>query len=162
LQTKRARRDAETEPGDDQYAAWSPDGQRIVFISTRSGTGQVWLMNADGSNQRQLTFDPREKDQVPDWKPDGTQIAYECVPAICVMQADGTSQTQLTSPSGEAGDFGPAWSPDGTQIAFVRFLNDADRNVYIMNADGSDPHAVHPTGLQAVPAWQPRGGDRFH
>ncbi len=151
-----------TAPGDDQYPAWSPDGRSIVFVSTRTGSGQVWLMNADGSNQRQLTFDTSDKDQVPDWKPDGTQIAYECAPAICVMNADGSDQRQLTTPSGQEDDFGPAWSPDGRQIAFVRFRNDADRNVYIMNADGSDLHAVHPAGLQAVPAWQPRGGGRVH
>jgi Tol biopolymer transport system component len=140
---------------------WLRDG-KIIYGSTASGKEDVWLMNADGSNQRQLTFDERPKDQVPDWKPDGTQITYECAPAICVMHADGSGQMLLTFPSGAAYDFGPAWSPDSTQIAFVRFLNDANRNVYIMNADGSDPHAVHPTGLQAVPAWQPRGGDRLH
>jgi Tol biopolymer transport system component len=151
-----------TAPGDDQYPAWSPDGRSIVFISTRTGIGQVWLMSADGSNQRQLTFDAGEKDQVPDWKPDGTRIAYECVPAICVMNADGSGQRRLTTPNGQEDDFGPAWSPDGRQIAFVHWIDEANHNVYVMNADGSNAYAVHPTGRQAVPAWQPRGGSRFH
>ncbi len=89
-------------------------------------------------------------------------MGYECAPAICVMNADGSGQTRLTAPSGQGYDFGPAWSPDGMRIAFLRFLDEGNRNVYIMSADGSNPHAVHPTGLQAVPAWQPAGGDRFH
>ena len=151
--------------GDNSYAAFSPNGTKIVFTSNRSGISQVWLMHADGSHQRQLTFDPQPKDQVPDWSPDGSKIAYladthgiaDIVnPSwgdIWVMNAAGHNQRQLTS---GASWYGTAWSPDGTRIATMDLPT---RTIYTINAtDGSDSQAVHPgPGPQFVPGWQPRG-----
>lgn len=144
-------------PANELYPAWSPDGDRIVFTSDATGVGQVWVMDANGSNQTQLTFDDAWKDQVPDWSPDGSKIAYAAGDPgdILVMNADGSDQHTIVS--GPTDDFGTAWSPDGDQIAFLRFDN---RTVYVVNADGSAEHAVRPFGLQAVPAWQPRGDRR--
>jgi Tol biopolymer transport system component len=142
-------------PGNDLFAAYSPDGSKIAFVSDRTGLPQVWVMDADGSDQTQLTFDALAKDQLPDWSPDGTKIAYAACEAACdiwVMDADGTDQQIAIG--GPTDDFGPAWSPDGTQIAFVRFDN---RTVYVANADGNGEYALHPLRGQAVPAWQPRG-----
>lgn len=161
------------------YPVWSPSGAKIAFIHAQSFDAdgnpldeQVWVMNADGSNAHALTTDSLMKDQVPDWSPDGSRIAYHSggfdSGGIWVMRADGSDQHQLTgcaatepSPCAGGDDFGSAWSPDGTRIAFVRTfaaLGVSNRPIYIMNADGSD---VHPllggTHLQAVPAWQPRG-----
>jgi Tol biopolymer transport system component len=163
--------------GNNAYPAYSPDrlellagcrfrrhGSKIVFTSDRTGTWQVWLMNADGSGQHQLTFDPLPKDQVPDWSPDGSKIAYladthgiadTVSPSwgdIWVMNADGSAQHPITS---GATYYGTAWSPDGTRIAT---MNMPTRTVYTVNAaDGSDPQVVHGLGLQFVPGWQPRG-----
>ena len=141
-------------PANEFNPAWSPDGERIVFNSDATGIGQVWVMDANGANATQLTFDDAWKDQVPDWSPDGSQIAYHAGDPgdILVMNADGSNQHTVVG--GPADDFGAAWSPDGEQIAFIRFN---DRTVYVVNADGSGEHAVRPFGLQAVPAWQPRG-----
>jgi dipeptidyl aminopeptidase/acylaminoacyl peptidase len=66
-----------TDPGNDLFPAWSPEGSKLVFLSTRTGVSQVWVMDADGGNPQQLTTDPAPKDQVPDWSPDGTRIAYQ-------------------------------------------------------------------------------------
>jgi len=68
------------DPAADRYPAYSPDGRRIVFLSDRSGVFQVWIMDADGHDQRQLTFDAAPKDQVPDWSPVGSKIAYVASP----------------------------------------------------------------------------------
>jgi TolB protein len=149
--------------GNNVYPAFSPNGHKIVFTSNRTGTSQVWLMNADGSNQRQLTFDSQPKDQVPDWSPNGSKIAYladthgvadmgNSWGDIWVMNANGSHQHQITH---DATDYGTAWSPDGTRIATLDFPT---RTIYTVNAaDGSDRQAVHPGGLQFVPGWQPRG-----
>jgi Tol biopolymer transport system component len=143
-----------TNPTNDVLGAFSPDGRKIVFTSDRTGVGQVYVMDADGTDQVQLTFDEAFKDQVPDWSPDGSKIAYAAGDPgdILVMNADGSNQHTIVS--GPTDDFGSAWSPDGEQIAFIRF---DDRTVRVANADGSDVHIVRAFGLQAVPAWQPRG-----
>jgi Tol biopolymer transport system component len=143
-----------TTPSNDVLGAFSPDGSHIVFTSDRTGVGQVYVMDADGTDQVQLTFDPAFKDQVPDWSPDGAKISYAAGDPgdILVMNADGSDQHTVVA--GSTDDFGTAWSPDGTQIAFLRF---DDRTVYVVDADGGSEHAVLAFGLQAVPAWQPRG-----
>jgi Tol biopolymer transport system component len=158
------------------YPAWSPDGRSIVFIhiddfdaSENPINAQVWVMNADGSNEHALTTDTLPKDQVPDWSPDGSLIAYASGAAdsegIWVMNADGSKPHQVSgclpveaSPCKAGDDFGPVWSPDGTGIAFLRAFQatgTADRPIYTMNADGSHQVRVsQETILAAVPAWQ--------
>ena len=165
--------------GNNVYPAFSPDGSKIVFTSNRTGTSQVWLMNADGSNQRQLTFDSQPKDQVPDWSPNGSKIAYladthgiadmgNSWGDIWVMNADGSGQHPITS---GATYYGTAWSPDGSRIATLDFPS---RTVYTVNAsDGNDPRqstparasSSSPAGSPAAPtrkkstASRPRGTD---
>lgn len=148
-----------TVAGNNQYATFSPDGKRIAFISDRTGVEQVWVMNADGSNQTQISHSGVTEDQVPDWSPDGKKIAFAQGSIagggggrIWVMNADGSNPVQLTSGPGD--DFGTAWSPDGQRIAFVRNFANGDRSVWTMNADGSDQQRVMPIPLtEYVPTW---------
>jgi Tol biopolymer transport system component len=140
-----------TTAGFDRFPAWSPDGSKIVFLSSRTGIAQVWVMNADGDEQTQLTFDSLPKDQVPDWSPDGSEIAFvtQTHPAggdIWVMNADGTEAHAITS---GADKLGAAWSPDGTKIATLDWPS---RTVEVMNADGTGVHAVWPGGISSCPA----------
>ncbi|NJN55447.1 MAG: hypothetical protein HC804_12240 [Anaerolineae bacterium] len=84
--------------------AWSPDNSQIAFQSTRSGNSDVYVMNADGSNVRRLTFTD-SYDGAPSWSPDGRQLvfssrrtgAYE----LWIMNADGSNQHRIpnTSPA---------------------------------------------------------------
>ncbi|MBC7543484.1 MAG: PD40 domain-containing protein [Candidatus Sericytochromatia bacterium] len=64
-----------TAEGDNLDPAWSPDGRQIAFISNREGGAELWLMDADGTNQRQVTWTRAKRANNPCWSPDGKSIA---------------------------------------------------------------------------------------
>src|SRR6202045_1048235 len=107
----------------DYEASWSPDGKKIVLISSRHGGMKVHIMDANssnhGSDMRQLTTGDAEDDS-PAWSPDGKKIAFVSIRAgvsqIFVMNADGSNQRQLTK--GKAENIHPTWAPDSERILF--------------------------------------------
>jgi Tol biopolymer transport system component len=137
--------------------AWSPDGQKIAWTSTGHGTGtDVFVMNADGSDQQNLTPKPGNQRR-PRWSPDGHAILFTAVPPgqpqpatrwgapyrdVYVMNADGSAQRNLTH-TPKAVESDPAWSPDGQHIAFSRLTGPPwEIRIVVMNADESRKHAV--------------------
>jgi TolB protein len=116
-------------------------------------------MNADGSQQRNLTGRPGQ-DYSPAWSPDGRRIAFASVrggltPSIWVMNADGARQRRLTRLSGEY----PAWSPDGRAIAFDRLtFGPTGWDIWTVNADGSHSRSlIASTADEQGAAWSPDG-----
>ncbi len=108
----------------DSEPAWSPNGTKIAFTSSRDSDPyldfEVYKMNADGSNQLRLTSNS-SWDEAPAWSPDGRKIAFESQrdgdPDVYQMDADGTDQVRLTRNPGS--DTQPIWSPNGRNLAFV-------------------------------------------
>src|SRR5215207_1619015 len=112
--------------------------EKIAFTSYRdAGDGEIYVMDAGGSNQKRLTNNPAE-DQSPAFSPDGGKIAFASLRdgngEIYVMNTDGSNQKRLTN--NPAGEGLPAWSPDGSKIVFVS-NRDGNNEIYVMNADGS-------------------------
>lgn len=140
-------------------ANWSPDGKLIAFSSSRDSFPQskIWVMNADGSNQRILS-NPQNTTGTgfgggqPVWSPDGTKILFtgqricgRAAPGgIYVVNVDGGNSRLLTNDQKNCGSYGSArWSPDGTKIlaGFApeqKGILELARQIVVMNADGSN------------------------
>jgi len=139
-------------------ADWSPDGQRIVFMSNRGGSDLGWdgydlyVMNADGSNLRRLTR-AHGWDATPAWSPDGEHIAFTSDqdgkdnPGIWLIAPDGTGPRRLSDQGAR-----PSWSPDGKKIAFMA------NGICVMDADGTNiQRLTHRPGDVGHPDWSPDG-----
>jgi len=151
-----------TEETNDFAGPWSPDGERIAFTRFGLTTSDIWVMNADGSNQVNLTDTPQIDEGFPAWSPDGRRLAYTTRSdgnnEIYVMNADGSHPVRLTD--NPADDFAPTWSPDGSRIAFASDRDNSPGvyNIYMMNADGSAvTRLTADAGSNYTPAWSPDG-----
>jgi Tol biopolymer transport system component len=144
-------------PGVDEFTpAWSADGRRLAY----QRDGAIWVMNADGSGQTQLTPGSAggEFANEPAWSPDGHQIAFHRLDSqlgIWIVSDGGGLERQLTSVRDES----PAWSPDGQTIVAERHgLPTADRLVLIRADGGGEDLLV--TGISSSnrnPSWSPDG-----
>ena len=99
---------------------------KIAFVSTRDGNREIYVMDADGKNLKNLTNSPGN-DIFPVWSPHGKKIAYisgnlgdENSLEVFVMNADGSNPKNLTKNRAEEFEW-PAWSPDGKKIAFQSY-----------------------------------------
>ncbi len=129
--------------------SWAPDG-RIVFV--REGEGSdVFVMDADGNNQINLSNTMGVNEANPSWSVSG-KIAYERGGQIWMMNADGSNQIQFPGIT-QASPSDPIWSADGSRLAFV-----SDGEIWKINADGSNEMRVTTNAsTDADPAWSPDG-----
>jgi Tol biopolymer transport system component len=159
-----------TEDANELAPTWSPDGHNIAFTSDTDEGSTIFVMAADGSNPHALVDSPGNY-AWPSWSPDGRRIVFSGSPTpgdpdrIWVVDADGGEPQALTT-QGTYGTGEPSWSPNGKLIAFISDQNgnpdsdnppDWNEDVYVMNADGSDPRQVtsQPGNDHWPPAWSP-------
>lgn len=140
----------------------SPDGRQIVWASSRitetnpEGDLEIFLMDADGRNVTQLTFNGAGiNDQWPRWSPNGRQIAFHSNVdgnvEIYLINSDGTDLTRVTEYSGI--DAFPEWSPNGKQLGIRR-----DTDIYVIDTDGGNPiRLTNETPLNQMASWSPNG-----
>jgi len=111
-------------PDEDFYPAWSPDGRRLAFVSTRSGNWDIWVMNRDGSEQQSVTVF-KGLDAAPAWNPDGKMIAFasrmfnpQNVAQLVLADAAG-GEPRLASGNPSVKQLLSAWSPNKHELAVI-------------------------------------------
>lgn len=158
--------DLVNDPGfSDWGPAWSPDGRSIAFNSNRAGVLAIWLMDADGSNQRQVSAGHGE---YPSWSPDGKRLVYAggSYYDIRMVDVDGSHDHALTSRP--AYDMAPAWSPDGTTIAYETQADyfpsvsepgmGTEMEIHVISPDGSADRRLTSDRVEDYfPAWSSDG-----
>jgi Tol biopolymer transport system component len=160
------QRNLTRKPGNETGPAWSPDGRAILFSAvppgqplwvggSRSASGpyrDVYVMNADGSDQRNLTHTTEAEDYAAAYAPDGRTIAFAAYDGsstrIFVINADGSGKRALTP---EITETNLAWSPDGRKIAFF------DAGISVVNADGSGLRRLAQNVALFDVSWSPDG-----
>lgn len=144
---------------------------RIAYVVSDCCGAEIWVVNPDGTDARNITNTPDALEYDPSWSPDGTKIVYtrfddefDFESDIWVMDADGSNQTRLTTSTDP--EFQADWSPDGSQLVYAAYTEGevitSQADLFVMNADGSNPTNV--TAGQDTdeidPAWSP-DGDRI-
>jgi dipeptidyl aminopeptidase/acylaminoacyl peptidase len=135
----------------DSQPTWSPDGSKIAFVQK---PGDLYVMNADGTNRRLLVPHPTQNVYGPRWSPDGEHIAFTrgisvglTRSEVRIVDADGTGERELAK--GAA----PSWAPDGRRLAFDGPSDDA-AFVFSIGIDGRNRRRLS-TGY--APVWSPDG-----
>ncbi len=139
---------------------WSPDGTQLLFFREgRDAILRLMVMNADGTDVRQIRGTHTPGVSPPDWSPDGSLILYTSTASgvdIATVPVTGGRSRELTSDI--AYEASATWSPDGRSIAYKR-MNGLYWEIWVMNADGSGQHRLValPNANAEAPEWSPDG-----
>lgn len=144
--------------GGTRSPVFSPDGTQVVYAFAERGPQQLWSVDTDGKNKKQLT----ECSGISNWPtftPDGKTIVFsnsrENNYELYAMASDGSSERRLTE--NDIMDIRPSVSPDGSQIAFVS-TRAGSYDVFVMNLDGSNVRRMtRGEERDDYPAWHPNG-----
>jgi Tol biopolymer transport system component len=136
----------------EDHPAISPDGQKVAFVSNRTGTAEIWTANIDGSAAKQVTFYRGPIVISPAWSPDGQQLAYTSQVGgnrdVYISGVDGSKARRLTWETSQ--EENPSWSRDGR---WIYFRSDRERvgHIWKVPVSGGTPTQVTQSeGSQAV------------
>ena len=140
---------------EDTSPDFAPDGKRFAFASRRSGSFEVWICDADGSNPRPLTSTGGPLTGTPRWSRDGTQIAFdswaEGNPEIYVISAEGGLPRRLTSDPAE--DITPSWSRDSRWVYFGSTRSGTMQIWKVSNAGGPPVQVTKHGGFEGFESF---------
>jgi Tol biopolymer transport system component len=168
---------------DEIHPSWSPDGSQIAYQVGWGSTGEIWVINADGSGAHKIAegccpawqpapqVETHATNNTPPSEPAGTpkpvaateptsgRIAFvsdrDGNNEVYVMDPDGSNQTNLTNHRTDDGM--PCWLPDGKRVAFMG-TRDSSCNLYLMSVEGSEvTRLTHDQGYEGWPSWSPDG-----
>jgi|HubBroStandDraft_6_1064221.scaffolds.fasta_scaffold165949_1 TolB protein len=136
---------------------------QIAFVSSRTGTKEIWVMDYDGQNQHPLTS-LKTISLTPRWSPDLSRIAFTCFapyhglvsPQICMYSVDANKV--ITFPRFKGTNSSPAWSPDGSKIMFSSSML-GNPEIFVSDANGGSPKRLtFANGASTSPSWNPKTG----
>jgi Tol biopolymer transport system component len=150
------------EPSNEIDPSWSPDGSMISFTSNRKGINELFIMNADGSDIRQVTTGMSIGGRN-DWSPDGRWLTFYAgvptkevylVPIECAQLVVGCDRSLIRRLTDGGNNKGPSFSPDGLWITYASG-NGANNEIMIIRIDGSEVTRLTDNNTSD---WQPRWG----
>ncbi len=137
---------------------------QIAFVSSRTGTKEIWIMDYDGANQHPLTS-LHTISLTPRWSPDASRIAFTCFvpgptgvvsPQICMYSVDANKVVSF--PRFRGSNSAPAWSPDGSQIMFSSSML-GNPELFVTDTSGGRPKRVtFSSAASTSPTWNPKTG----
>jgi tricorn protease len=139
----------------ERASKWSPDGRTIAFISDRSGTEEIWLMNQDGTGEpRQLTTGGDTYKYQIRWSPDGSKVLWndKMLRLSFVDVASKAITVVVTAEAGEIFQFD--WSPDSRWVAYAKPETQGANRIYLYSIEAKKTFPVTDT-------WYNSGGPAF-
>src|SRR5262249_31544903 len=132
---------------------WSPDGSHMAFAAGSQQESDIFVMDSNGANLRNLTHD-QARDNSPEWSPDGSQIVFTSNDNVVMANVNGDGSH---SPDTYGKAFSPAWSPDGKQLVYIMHYS-VSTDVVMVTSEETASLDVNGRGcLASIPIWSPDG-----